>query len=357
MRNQSDAYVRRRTGVRKRSLLVNSIGDISRGVRQSFRDSKQRRGLRARQRQAGCRAPRRGDLEDFAQKDSRARPRPSVVDVPRPRARRAFRPRDVRPGRGDGVMSDGDDDERPAALTSLLGGYGYGSGSGSDDDDDDDDGRGGDDDEGPAAGPARPSAEEMRRAAAAAYGGGEDEGPAAGPARPSAEEMRRAAAAAYGEAARTFPADREEEEAEAKEEEEEDDDDDEPVAGPARPPPGAAAAAMYASYADADDDADADAGPAADPSRDDARDADPPPSPPPPRERPPRRLHSAPDAIVAKVALPPEPPGECETVMRSGDSLQTKVKRWTELKRAGVRVVDRLRCVLYTGPHTTALAW
>jgi hypothetical protein len=33
------------------------------------------------------------------------------------------------------------------------------------------------------------------------------------------------------------------------------------------------------------------------------------------------------------------------------------VKRWTELKRAGVRVVDRLRCVLYTGPHTTALAW
>jgi hypothetical protein len=169
--------------------------------------------------------------------------------------------------------------------------------------------------------------------------------------------MRRAAAAAYGEAARTFPADREEEEAEAKEEEEEDDDDDEPVAGPARPPPGAAAAAMYASYADADADADADAGPAADPSRDDARDADPPPSPPPPRERPPRRLHSAPDAIVAKVALPPEPPGECETVMRSGDSLQTKVKRWTELKRAGVRVVDRLRCVLYTGPHTTALAW
>lgn len=55
MRNQSDAYVRRRTGVRKRSLLVNSIGDISRGVRQSFRDSKQRRGLRGSGRQGAAR--------------------------------------------------------------------------------------------------------------------------------------------------------------------------------------------------------------------------------------------------------------------------------------------------------------
>jgi|AntAceMinimDraft_5_1070358.scaffolds.fasta_scaffold04218_5 hypothetical protein len=57
----------------------------------------------------------------------------------------------------------------------------------------------------------------------------------------------------------------------------------------------------------------------------------------------PRRIHSAPWRFVEDVRIPPPPPGECDQVMPSGDSLQSKVAQWLELKRSGTNINDRLR--------------
>ena len=56
-----------------------------------------------------------------------------------------------------------------------------------------------------------------------------------------------------------------------------------------------------------------------------------------------RRAHSAPRRYVESARIPPAPPGECDQVMPSGDSLQSKIAQWMELKRRGTNINDRLR--------------
>ena len=57
----------------------------------------------------------------------------------------------------------------------------------------------------------------------------------------------------------------------------------------------------------------------------------------------PPRVHSAPSRFVGSARIPPPPPGECDQVMPSGDSLQSTVVQWLELKRRGTSINDQLR--------------
>ena len=169
----------------------------------------------------------------------------------------------------------------------------------------------------PAPGPARPGAAEREAMIAAAYGApppipnpspprGDDPSaaspPAAGPSRPAAADARAAMIAdAYGA---------------------------DPRVGAKRPAPGSPPETAR------DTDATADAATGDDPA------APPGPAPAPPRTRVAR---SAPAAYLATVSIPPRPRGECTLVTSSGDSLQSKVERWLELKRGGVEINDQLR--------------
>lgn len=162
----------------------------------------------------------------------------------------------------------------------------------------------------------------------------------------------------------------------------EDDDDDEPMAGPARPDPSTLAAYALAPHPETGDvnddgpgreagesgnDDDDEDGPAAGPARPDAMqarmaypDVDPEPhrednptgDPEPGEEgvepgpssvdEPEPRVHSAPASLVARVKMPPAPEGECETYMSNGESLQSRVHQWLQLKRRGISINDQI---------------